>query len=287
VSPIRDGSGDPELVDLTREECHLGHTVSIFTHTKIATASLSDALSQAGLTHEQVGFGEAYGEALAAQLALIQYAIGDSESSPRRSLAVFLTACDGKKDPPPLACDLLNKTNSTLEQAINRLAADLTAAGKAAPDLGDLAEVVAGAWTVLGMSRGQETWSQAAKRTARALSTTHDRTLADVSADLLRSRDDALVGNHAAPRRRIEVMNLHQTKGREADTTILLLGPDEFHGREVEPFPEGSRLLYVVMTRARQRAHIVVPDTIHPLWQPLVAACRAASRSAGIDGNGL
>ncbi|MFJ6148932.1 hypothetical protein ACIQH7_35685 [Streptomyces anulatus] len=43
-------------------------------------------------------------------------------------------------------------------------------------------------------------------------------------------------------------MNLHQTKGREADTTILLLADDEYYGPEGEPFSSGSRLLYVVMT---------------------------------------
>jgi DNA helicase-2/ATP-dependent DNA helicase PcrA len=72
-------------------------------------------------------------------------------------------------------------------------------------------------------------------------------------------------------------MNLHQTKGREADTTILLLGPSEFYGYEQEPYPSGSRLLYVVMTRARQRAHLVVPNATHPLWKPLVDACEATT----------
>lgn len=70
-------------------------------------------------------------------------------------------------------------------------------------------------------------------------------------------------------------MNLHQTKGREADTTILLLRPEpnEFYGDKSEPYPDGSCLLYVVMTRARHQAHLVVPANPHPLWQPLVIAC--------------
>ncbi len=45
-------------------------------------------------------------------------------------------------------------------------------------------------------------------------------------------------------------MNLHQTRGREADTTILPLGNSEYYGPEGEPSPSGPRLLYVVMTRA-------------------------------------
>jgi DNA helicase-2/ATP-dependent DNA helicase PcrA len=73
-------------------------------------------------------------------------------------------------------------------------------------------------------------------------------------------------------------MNLHQTKGREADATILLLQPDEFHGRERTPFPKLSRLMYVVLTRARKRAHLVVPPEVHALWEPLIEICEAHSR---------
>jgi DNA helicase-2/ATP-dependent DNA helicase PcrA len=69
-------------------------------------------------------------------------------------------------------------------------------------------------------------------------------------------------------------MNLHQAKGREVDVTILLLGNDEYHGDEGEPYPTGSKLLYVVMTRARKRAHLFVPNLVHGLWVPLVAALR-------------
>jgi DNA helicase-2/ATP-dependent DNA helicase PcrA len=94
---------------------------------------------------------------------------------------------------------------------------------------------------------------------------------------LLQLRNDSLVGGLSHRQHGIQVMNLHQTKGREADSTILLLGPDEYYGKEREPYRSGSRLLYVVMTRARQRAHLVVPGTAHPLWQPLVDACDAVT----------
>jgi DNA helicase-2/ATP-dependent DNA helicase PcrA len=79
------------------------------------------------------------------------------------------------------------------------------------------------------------------------------------------------------PSQRVQVMNLHQTKGREADVTVLLLQPSEFHGYESEPFPLGSRLLNVVLTRARETAFIVVPSEPHPLWAPLVSAVEGAS----------
>ena len=89
------------------------------------------------------------------------------------------------------------------------------------------------------------------------------------------------VASNAMPRRSASEGLVHQTKGREADATVLLLQPDEFHGYEPEPYPTGSRLLYVCLTRARERAHIVVPENIHGLhglWLPFINACIAVVR---------
>jgi hypothetical protein len=107
-----------------------------------------------------------------------------------------------------------------------------------------------------------------------------------VMADLTREVEDlrarTLVGSRAGRPKAAQVMNLHQTKGRETDATVLLLQSDEFHGYEAEPYPTGSRLLCVCLTRARERAHIVVPDTIRDLhghWLPLIDACIAAQQA--------
>ncbi len=67
----------------------------------------------------------------------------------------------------------------------------------------------------------------------------------------------------------VQVMNLHQTKGREADAVVILCGDDDYHGREDEPFVEASRLLYVVLTRARNEVTMVFGDDPHPLVAPL------------------
>lgn len=273
VTRITDGIGHAQVVDLTREARHRGHTVAVFTHTNAATSALSDALTDAGLAHEQVGFGEAYGEALAAQLALIRFALNHRPAPVRRNLAVYIAAVHGGKKLPPLANHMLNGANAALERAIASLATDLGNAGGIAPDIDRVADLVAGAWARVGTTRGEETWNQAARRTRGALRRLgEDHDLAPVTAELLNARDRSLVGNQAGRRRTVQVMNLHQTKGREADTTILLLGADDYYGGEGEPFPDGSRLLYVVMTRARHQAHIVVPATSHPLWRPLIEA---------------
>nr|WSW65642.1 UvrD-helicase domain-containing protein [Streptomyces sp. NBC_00995] len=270
ITRIEDGIGHRHVLELARQARSQGDTVSIFTHTNAATTELSDALTADGLAHEQVGFTEAYGEALPAQLAMVQFALG--ESAPvLRSLAVYVSATQGGNKMPPLARQMLNPSdNPVLGRAFERLAKDLRAAA-GHPD--ELADVVANAYRRIGTHRGQETWIQAAQLTRATLRSLGDELDIEAATDrLLRARDEILVGSHTTRRFPIQVMNLHQTKGREADTTILLLGSEEFYGYEGEPFPNGSKLLYVVMTRARKHARLVVPEQSHPLWAPLVAA---------------
>ncbi len=276
--------GDPHdtVVQLVQAERADGHSVSVFTHTIAATAQLSDALTAGGIRHEQVGLSEAYGEALKAQLALLKYAI-EGATAGRRALAAYVTANSKGRSAPPLALQILDRSNPAFERALEPVVNDLRTAGYPDLDVERLGEVIATAYSRMGTHRGQETWAEAARPLRQAM-----RRLADgapvtvVEDELEQARAVALVGDGQLPPRRVQVMNLHQTKGREADTTLLLLQADEFHGYEAEPFPEASRLLYVVLTRARQRAHIVVPDRVHPLWLPLVEACKAAATARAL-----
>jgi DNA helicase-2/ATP-dependent DNA helicase PcrA len=66
-------------------------------------------------------------------------------------------------------------------------------------------------------------------------------------------------------------MNLHQTKGREADAVVILCGDDDFHGYEIEPFVDGSRLLYVILTRARKEVTLIFGYKPHALVAPIAA----------------
>ncbi|WP_415953835.1 UvrD-helicase domain-containing protein [Streptomyces sp. KLOTTS4A1] len=273
VTRITDDTGYAQVIELARAARQKKHTVSIFTHTNIATTSLSDALTAASLVHEQVGFTEAHAEALSAQLALVQFALGQKGVQVRRALAVFVTACLRGRGLSPLARQMLDQSNPALQRALRALAQDLRSAGSGPnADIDRLADIVTGAYARIGTFRGQA-WLQAAPTTRRALRLLkEDQSITAVAEELHRARDETLVGDTRPRPRPVQVMNLHQTKGREADTTILLLADDEYYGPEGEPFPNGSRLLYVVMTRARHTAHLVVPDRSHALWAPLIAA---------------
>jgi DNA helicase II / ATP-dependent DNA helicase PcrA len=68
--------------------------------------------------------------------------------------------------------------------------------------------------------------------------------MADLTREVEDLRARPLVGSRAGRPKAAQVMNLHQTKGREADATVLLLQSDEVHRHEAEPYPTGSRILY-------------------------------------------
>jgi DNA helicase II / ATP-dependent DNA helicase PcrA len=70
----------------------------------------------------------------------------------------------------------------------------------------------------------------------------------------------------------VQLMGLYQTKGREADATVLVLRSNDFYGTERAPFPVGSRLLYVVLTRARNKTLLLLFGTDLPaLVAPLAS----------------
>jgi DNA helicase-2/ATP-dependent DNA helicase PcrA len=78
----------------------------------------------------------------------------------------------------------------------------------------------------------------------------------------------------------VQVMNLHQTTGREADAIIIAFRNDDYHGTESEPFPTLSRLLYVILTRARNQVTLLLPPDPHPLVAPFVSIAGSASLAA-------
>ncbi|TCC65701.1 ATP-dependent helicase [Kribbella pittospori] len=259
-----------------------GNTVSVFTHTHAATAELSTVLSEVGIDHEQVGFTEAFGDGLQAQFSLLRWAL-DGNASPRQALAVYVHSIAHGRTKKRFADAVVRKTIPAFEAELKRVALDLQVAAKVPPDIDELLVILAGAHQRLGFPRGEDTWlrsNRQLRRVARVLE--RGGSLEDLTSEVEELRVGTLVGSRAGRPKPVQVMNLHQTKGREADVTVLLLQPDEFHGYEAEPYPTGSRLLYVCLTRAREGAHIVVPDAInnlHGLWLPFIDACIVAQQT--------
>jgi DNA helicase II / ATP-dependent DNA helicase PcrA len=252
-----------------------GHaTVGVFARTNARTADLSAALTGLGVEHVPIGFPEAYGEALSAMATMTAYTAGQAGwDQVARRLAVFLTATDRAREPPALALGLVGR--AALPSAFARRVEELDEAlSEVTGPLGEGADVARAAWSALGVTSGYRPWTRAAA-TFAALAA-RARLLPDVTAalgrveaDVRALRDASMVELDAGDIGAVQVMNFSQTKGREADSTLLVFEDDDYFGKEAEPFPEASRLLYVAMTRARARVVVLLPPWPHPLVAPL------------------
>ena len=257
-------------------------TVSAFTHTHAATAELAAHLTANDIDHEQVGFTESFGDGLQAQFAFLRWALNGTPGA-RVTLAVYSRSISRGAE-RSVSEAIITKSIPRLETDLRTWAADLRAAAQVdIPDFDDLLRRLANLHQHLGFPRGLETWLAANTQLRRAVQVLRrGGTIGELEQSVDELRISTLVGATSPRAKAVQVMNLHQTKGREADATVLLLQPDEFHGFEQEPYPTGSRLLYVCLTRARERVHIVLPDDtrlLHGLWAPFIHACVASAGS--------
>lgn len=277
---VPDGDLASGVAAVVADERAAKRSVSIFTHTNAATAELSTELTAAGVSHEQVGFAEAFGDALQAQFAFLRWALS-GEPGARVALAVYVRSISRGNREKQVAEAIVSKSMPAFETKLKAFAGQLRSAAGPTPDYNDMLGQLADIHQFLSLPRGEDTWLLANHQLLRALRALEvGGTLSDVGQEVEDLRVRTLVGFRAPRTKPVQVMNLHQTKGREADATVLMLHPDEYHGPESEPYPTGSRLLYVCLTRARERAHIVLPDdyrTVHGLWSPFIDACVAAA----------
>ncbi len=250
----------------------MGHsTIGIYAKTNNDAAGLSAALTEIGVDHVPIGFSEAYGESVTAMVAMVRYARGSMDwHEVRTALGVALTASVRGSKAPPLAIAIRDDEGlpGQLAVRLQNLRKDLDEAGD---DLGRATVAATGGWELLGLASGRRAWSRAA-RTFTSLSARSQRLGADPMEKLVSAargmRDASFVELDSGDSGAIQLMNFHQTKGREADAVILSFSSADYYGRGGEPYDEASRVLYVSMTRARQRVVVMLPSDPHPLVEP-------------------
>lgn len=257
-------------LDEQRAEGHV--SFGIYARTNQGAAELSAALTSAAVEHVPIGFGEAFGEALAAMVTMLEFAEGTREwSDVVDELAVCLTATVRSTKPPQLAIALRTGRNvpRILGERLEALQADLSDAGS---DVDRLTPVVMDAWERLGFTSGRRAWARAGRNlvalVARVRSGGLDQVVQRVALAVAALRSESFVELDSGDSGAIQLMNFHQTKGREADVVILSHSSDDWYGYDDEPYDEPSRVLYVSLTRARHRVIVLLPPTPHPLVAP-------------------
>lgn len=274
---VRDGVEDDQLIEAIGSSLdgawnRGARTFGVFAHSNQSVAALSHRLRQAGIDHHLVGLPDAEADALTAMLAVTRYAFGEvSWEEVGVALGTYLTACSRGRGAPPLARTFADggPLPAGLQDRVDSLKNAATTAAQSS--LWEVASVAVSAWPALGITSGQAPWGRTAP-SFQALARQSARDPASQAASLAQAVAQVRVGAMFDSQRRrlpaVQVMNLHQTKGREVDAVVLLCGDDDFHGYETEPFVEASRLLYVVLTRARSEVTVILGQDPHPLMAP-------------------
>lgn len=267
------------IVDHVCTERLEGRSVNIYVHTQAAAAEVSSMLRQGSVPHEEVGFNEAFGEALAAQIGLIRYAV-EGLPGGRAALACYAMAISRGKAEQEAARAIVTGSDPAVTERVTRSVSSLRNVWRGACRPQAFFQAIRDFYLAMEFCRGYETWARASRQLERAAASFEGSLGSDAFAALVASiREDALLGASTGSGRAVQVMNLHQTKGREADSCVLIILPNEYYGPEREPYVEGARLTYVSLTRARERVHVVAPGggAIHRLWEPFVEACATVS----------
>lgn len=252
-------------------------SIGVYGKENESVAALGAQLAHEGIQHVLVGLPEAQGEALNALVTLCEYGVGArNDAAVRESLATFVAACSRGGRPPGLAVQLY--TGDNLSESFRKQLSTYEALLRKAASQGlkGLATVASRGWKLLGFSAGQRPWQRAVADFAATL-----RLIEHVQADtesvaVLRREIELrrpghlvdMLGVFHAP---VQLMNFHQTKGREADAVILVFQDGEWYGHDAEPFTDSSRVLYVALTRARREISVILPDNPHALVAPLQA----------------
>ncbi|MGH3220245.1 MAG: UvrD-helicase domain-containing protein [Streptosporangiaceae bacterium] len=267
-----------EAVTTLRDE---GLSVAVFSHHNDALALLSDQLTDAGVAHEITGLSESLSAAIDAQVTMAQYAARMREwKSVLQYLAIFVTSAVRGKQVPPLAYQILGQAGAsgTLRQRLVALKASLDEADEPTTAF----DIAARAHEGIGLPNKSSVWAEAAHMlrpmyaaSMRAWPGTRpsDEQVLDMLDRIVEDRRVAMLTEDTTETEAVvQLMNLHQTKGREADATVVVLRSTDFFGtHRSEPFEEPSRLLYVVFTRARKRVIVLLFGTgFSPLIAPLV-----------------
>jgi DNA helicase-2/ATP-dependent DNA helicase PcrA len=286
-----DATSDAVAAEIHHHRVRRRRTVGVFETTNAAVAELGAELTERGLDYTLIGLPEAHGEALLTMADLVATALSVREwHEAQLQLGIFLTSVTRGDAAPELARQLAGHPGMR-EFMRERLAGLSEALRSARHDDDALIRLAVEAWPALGIAAGVAAWRRAAVTFAALARRVLGARLADDE------RADALVAachqlhlesaitSDVPLLSPVQLMNFHQTKGREADAVVLVYREGGWVTRRqsAEPFTSESRVLYVALTRAREAITILVPPNPHPFVAPLAALESGAGGSSAVS----
>jgi DNA helicase-2/ATP-dependent DNA helicase PcrA len=278
---IRRCTGDqtPDEVagEIARRRANQCGSIGVFETTNVAVAQLGAELTDRGVDCTLIGLPEAHGEAVIAMAMLVAFGLGAAEwTEVELQLGIFLTAASRTNEAPIVARQLAGAPG--LNPVVRRGTDDVRESIGLAASADELIEAAIGAWPGMRITSGISAWSQAAVSfgaiARRALG---GNASATEQADRLLSaceevRIESALTKDVPSFSSVQLMNFHQTKGREADAVVLVYREGGWVTKSrAEPFSSDSKVLYVALTRARKRVVMLLPPRPHPFVAPLAA----------------
>lgn len=259
------------VCDAVNESRNRGaRSFGLFVHGNEPTAAMSASLAQRGVNHVVVGLSESYGEALVALATMLEFVLGKiAWDDVLARLAVFYTSTVRSKQAPPLAFQIANgQASGLLGRRLDGLRDELSQTSS----LIEAAKIAGSSWAKLALGRGARPWRRATAEIGRYVALADSESPVEAirrRAEEMRAKSFTEIDY--SDRSTVQLMNLHQTKGREADAIVAAFRSKDYFGYEIEPFERSSRLLYVVLTRARQQVTLILPRSPHPLVAPFAS----------------
>ena len=277
VCDVDDGSLESVVVEqIGRARARGAKSVGVFGRSNLGVAELAAGLSDAKVDHVLVGISEAHAEALNTIATLCAYGVGMKEDDDvRLAFATFLTACVRGNKVPEMATSL--KAGADLPALVRTRLDELEGALRdaASATVGELVRVACRGWEAIGIIGGKRPWRRAALdfvALARrfALRPASEATIQPILAVVERRHANPLLESDPSVHGPVQLMNFHQTKGREADAVLLVYRGGDYLANKnaAEPFEESSRVLMVALTRAKQEVTVILPPDPHPLVAP-------------------
>jgi DNA helicase-2/ATP-dependent DNA helicase PcrA len=270
----------PDVVaaEIREQRVRRRRSIGVYDTTNAAVAQLGAELTERNVAYTLVGLPEAHGEALLTMADLVAAGLGVHDwAAAELQLGVFLTSVTRGEAAPEVAHQLAGRPGMRdfLRQRVEALSSALRAARH---DDDALIRLAVEAWPELGISAGVAAWRRATVTfAALARRVLGDGRMPDeeraeaLLASCRKLHLESAITSDVPLLSPVQLMNFHQTKGREADAVILVYREGGYVARRqsAEPFLSESRVLYVALTRAREAVTVLVPPDPHPLVLPL------------------
>ena len=264
-----------EIQRLTAEGCT---DIAVMRATNVDVGQLSQALHERGLAHEISGLPEAHIEALSMMAELCKYAVDPSDAAQcRRALAVYMASASRKVD-ERLVARIASGAPITEQPSLERAVTELEVTLREAADKGstEVLDLAAESFIRLPLGFGIRPWRLAAVEFIRLTGPARGRPvdeLPELVTALVNQRRDAVLDKDPSTGAGVQLMVLHQAKGREVDASIVCIA-HEYAWRDTASALRQRRVLFVAMTRARQQVVVLLAPNPTAAVRPLLTAAK-------------